>query len=444
MTRKDSEVGNGNVFDIHGRPTGLSTRLVYRIATSGKFLWALNGVSNDAGDSQGVQGQPRGSGGSEWHKNSNECEWSIHEVPGSSNPKKYYIVTKGRVLSAAHGASNTTQRGKNYHSMVTRPKTGGSEWHRAGPESQWMFESRGGDYFRITTSHKVLWASHGGNRNGVNNVYGMNKPNAGGSQWHIDSAECKWEFIPKMASYESRLYDFTYVTPGEFSGAPRPNWSASVLLSKSYQNPAGSATTVTQQWSKSRKYIHESEYTLENTTSITLSNNASVTAEASMPGLGSAGATVETGLELSTSITNRGRFRWQQENQESITYTVAIAPGARGRVVTTYYEGPFNIPFNCKCDLMASVKMAPSQAFAVQDPSSSYAHDEMLKAVLNGVGFNESGSSVQDIVYDYDKCTFVNSGTMRGESGLRSETIVTVEEGPKPVLTTVDDSDMED
>lgn len=441
-------MGNGNVFDIHGRLTGLSTRLVYRIATSGKFLWSHHGgTSIDAGEVKDVQGQPRGSGGSEWHKDSNECEWSIHEVAGSSNPKKYYIVTKGRVLSAAHGASNKTKRGKSYHKVYSRAKTGGSEWHRDGPESQWMFEPRGGDYFNIMTSHKVLWCRDGRNSNGVTDVYGENKPNAGGSQWHIDR-ECLWEFIPKMASYNSRLYDFTFVTPGEFSGTPQPNWNASVLLSVNYSNPAGSNTTLTKTYKRSKNYIHETEYTLENTTSITLSSMASVTAEASMPGLGSVGSTVETGTELSTSITNRGRFRWQQENLEEVTHTVVIAPGAHGRVVTTYFEGPFNMSFNCKCDLMASVKMAPTQAFAVQDPSSSYAHDEMLKSVLNGVGFNESGSSIQDIIYDYDKCTFVNSGIMRGESGLRSETIVTVQEGPEPAISTVngpdDDSDMED
>jgi len=441
MTQEDSEVGNGNVFDIHGKPTGLSTRLVYRIATSGKFLWAHHGGrSIDAGEVKDVQGQPRGNGGSEWHKNSNECEWSIHEVPGSSNPKKYYIVTKGRVLSAAHGGSNNTQRGKNYHSVVSRAKTGGSEWHRTATESQWMLEPRGGDYFRITTSNKVLWAGHGGNSNGVNDVNGMNKPNAGGTQWHFDSNECKWEFIPKMASYESRLYDFTYVTPGEFSGSPQPNWSADVMLNIAYQNDADSGVTVTKTFKKSKKYIHESEYTLENTSSITLSSKASVTAEASMPGLGSAGSTVETGTELKTSITNRGRFRYQQEHTEEIIHTVEISPGGSGRVVTTYYQGPFNISFNCKCDLMASVKMAPSQAFAVQDPSVGHAYNEMLKAVLNGVGFNVS-DSVQDIKYDYDRCTFVNSGTMRGESGLQSETIVTATKGPKPVISTVNGPD---
>lgn len=144
---------------------------------------------------------------------------------------------------------------------------------------------------------------------------------------------------------------------------------------------------------------------------------ALVTAEATMPGLGSAGSTVETGNELSTSITNRGRFCWQQENVEEVTHTVVIAPGARGQVVTTYYEGPFCISFNCKNDLMASVKMSPAQAFAVQDTSSSYANDEILKAVLNGVGFNEN-SLVRDIMYNYDKCTFVNSGIMQGKSGL--------------------------
>lgn len=133
------------------------------------------------------------------------------------------------------------------------------------------------------------------------------------------------------------------------------------------------------------------------------------------------------------------------KNEEVVTHTVAIAPGASGRVVTTYYEGPFSIPFNCKCDLMASVKMAPTQAFAVQDPSSSHAHDEMLKAVLKGAGFNERGSTIQDIIYDYDRCTYVNSGTMRGDSGLRSETIVTVTTGARPEIATVtgpdDDSD---
>ena len=100
VRRKDSEVGNGNVLDIYGKPTGLSMRLVYRIATSGKILWAHHGgTSIDVGEVKDVQGQPRGSGiSNEWHKNSNECEWSIHGVPGSI-PKKYYRPKAGKTIT---------------------------------------------------------------------------------------------------------------------------------------------------------------------------------------------------------------------------------------------------------------------------------------------------------------------------------------------------------
>ena len=157
------------VLDKNGRVTSLSQRLVYRVAADRGFLWAGHG--GDPLGNNDVKCQPI-SGGSEWHKNSNECEWSIHEVPGS-NRRKYYIVTKGKVLHAGQGIGDgTNDRNGVSHNVDGLGKTDGSEWHKTGPESQWEFEELTPGWFRISTSHKVLWL--GGN-NPELNVRGLNK-----------------------------------------------------------------------------------------------------------------------------------------------------------------------------------------------------------------------------------------------------------------------------
>ena len=171
-------------------------------------------------------------------------------------------------------------------------------------------------------------------------------------------------------------------------------------------------------FSNEETYTHTSTVGFTETASITLSRRASVTVEGSVPGLGKASAEVETGMELSGSLARNQSCTITKTNKVNWSVVLKVPGGCKGTLVVIYFKGPYSVPFTCKCDLKATVKIAAEEFLSTANCVMEPAYDAMLKATLKAAGFDKPDSQIINN-YHGDRATFQQTGTLSGEAGHR-------------------------
>jgi len=407
-----------DVLDKNGNVTGLAQRMVYKIQANGRILHAHHGANPDG--VHGVATRPSSD-------NSNECEFSIHAVPGKS--KFYYIVTKGKMLSIAHGNSdNAKERNGNWHEILGRGKNSDSEWHKTGPESQWQFEQLSTGFFRISTTHKLIWMP---DNNPKKTVAGLNR--SSGLHWHMNSHQAKWEFIPKLGQFESNLRNFEYQSPYVIGGInPDPTLKPKLLYTNDYDNLAGKESGVekTFKFDTEETIQHTTTLGFKQTASLTLNYKATVSVNAEVPGMGGASTSVEKGMELTGSLERNSSCTTTKTKKVALSFELKVPGGGKGVLTVMYYEGNFDIPFTCECAMKGKTKIAPREFRSTADPEMEYAFDAMLEAALKGAGFKKPDSQV---TYSGDTAKFQLSGQMQGEGGFHVKSQVIPDKGTPSV-----------